>query len=110
MYETYEEYIDFIRERITELRLQKDVSEYRMSLDLGHSKGYIQSITSGRALPSIPEFLYICDYFGITPLEFFNSEKQEILLLKELDEQVSSMTSDDLKLLIGLAKRLRNDY
>lgn len=53
---------DFIRQRITELRIQKNVSEYRMSLDLGHSKSYVQSITSGRALPSMPEFLYICEY------------------------------------------------
>lgn len=46
----------FIRERITELRIKKGVSEYRMSTDLGHSKSYIQSITSGRALPSLSEF------------------------------------------------------
>ena len=51
----------FIRERITELRIQKNISEYKMSLDLGHSKSYIQSISSGKALPSMSEFLYICD-------------------------------------------------
>ncbi len=63
---------DEIRSRITELRKQKNVSEYRMSLDLGKSKGYIQSITSGRSMPSMSEFLNICDYFKITPGEFFN--------------------------------------
>ena len=46
----------FIRERITELRIQKNISEYKMSLDLGHSKSYIQSISSGKALPSMSEF------------------------------------------------------
>ena len=30
------------RERITELRIQKNISEYKMSLDLGHSKSYIR--------------------------------------------------------------------
>ncbi len=30
----------FIRERITELRIQKNISEYKMSLDLGHSKNH----------------------------------------------------------------------
>ena len=29
----------FIRQRITQLRIQKNVSEYKMSMDLGHSKG-----------------------------------------------------------------------
>ena len=42
----------FIRDRITYLRMQKNVSEYKMSLDLGHGKSYIQIIASGRALPS----------------------------------------------------------
>lgn len=54
----------FIRDRITELRLQKDVPERKMSIELGHSTSYIHSIASGRALPSMPEFLYICDLSG----------------------------------------------
>ena len=57
----------FIRDRITELRLKKQVSEYKMSLDIGRSKGYIQSISSGRSLPSLSEFLYICEYLQISP-------------------------------------------
>lgn len=31
----------FIRDRITELRLQKDVPERKMSIELGHSTSYI---------------------------------------------------------------------
>lgn len=77
-----------------------------MSMDLGHSKGYIQSITSGRALPSMSEFLTICDYFGITPLEFFDTNENEIIMLKELDKEVSKMNKDDISLLIQIAKRL----
>ena len=97
---------DFIRQRITELRIQKNVSEYRRSLDLGHSKSYVQSITSGRALPSMPEFLYICEYFGITPADFFNTDSREILMQQELDNETKNMSKDDLNLLIKLAKRL----
>ena len=37
---------NFIGERISELRLKKNVSEYQMSLDLGKNKSYIQSLTS----------------------------------------------------------------
>lgn len=46
----------FVRDRISELRTKKRVSKYKMSLDLGHSKSYIQSISSGKALPSFPNF------------------------------------------------------
>lgn len=58
----------FIRSRLSGLREEKQVSERKMSLDLGHSTSYIRSITSGRTLPSMSGFLYICEYLGITPM------------------------------------------
>ena len=58
---------NFIGERISELRLKKNVSEYQMSLDLGKNKSYIQSLTSGRSLPTMQSFLDICDYLEVTP-------------------------------------------
>ena len=39
---------EFIRNRITELRLRRGVSEYQMSYDLGHSRGYVYNISSGK--------------------------------------------------------------
>ena len=60
----------YIKQRITDLRIDKGVSEYQMSLDLGHSRSYMQNISSGRSKPSIEEFLYICDYLGTTPGDF----------------------------------------
>ena len=50
---------EFVRERITQLRVRKDVSEYKMSYDLGHSRGYINNISSGKTLPSMTEFFAI---------------------------------------------------
>ena len=38
---------EFVRERITQLRLKKGVSEYNLSYDLGHSRGYVYNISSG---------------------------------------------------------------
>lgn len=96
----------YIRERITELRIKKGVSEYKMSTDLGHSKGYIQSITSGRALPSIGEFLYICDYLSITPKDFFDQDIAEPLLLRQLINLSQNMSDKDLLALINIADRL----
>ena len=61
---------EFIRYRITELRLKKGISEYQLSLELGQNRGYIQAISSDRALPSMKQFLNICEYFEITPLQF----------------------------------------
>ena len=74
----------FISERITELRLKKDVSEYQMSLDLGKNKSYIQNISSGRSLPSMSQFYEICRYFEITPQEFFDEDLYQELRLEVL--------------------------
>ena len=41
---------EFVRHRITELRLKTGISEYQMSLELGQNKSYIQSISSGKAM------------------------------------------------------------
>lgn len=97
---------NFIRDRITELRMQKDVSEYKMSLDMGHSTSYIRSITSGKALPSMGEFLYMCEYFGITPAEFFDENIPAPLQLKELNSLAGQLPAEDIDALIAVAKQL----
>ena len=65
---------NFFAERMTALRLRRGISEYKMSLDMGHSGSYINSIASGKALPSMGEFLYMCEYLGVTPAEFFDEK------------------------------------
>ena len=97
---------EFVRDRITQLRLQKGVSEYKMSLDMGHSAGYIRSITSGKNLPSMGEFLYMCEYFGITPAEFFDENIPAPLQLKELNSLAGQLPAEDIDALIAVAKRL----
>lgn len=65
------EYENFVRKRITQLRHRLHVSEHKMSLDLGKSGSYMRSISIGKAMPSMHEFLRICEYLGVTPQEFF---------------------------------------
>ena len=83
---------EFISNRVTELRMKKSVSEYKMSLDLGHSRSYIQSIASRRALPSMTEFLAICEYLGITPMEFFDTEIENPLLMQRAMQGLAKMS------------------
>ena len=98
--------LQYIRERISVLRTKKNVSEYRMSTDLGHSKSYIQSISSGKSMPSMGEFLYICEYLGVTPREFFDDSINDPQLVQELYELTRNMSEANLKILVDLAKRL----
>jgi len=97
---------DFVRERITQLRLQKDVSEYKMSYDLGHSRGYINNISSGKTLPSMTEFFAICDYFEITPVEFFDAKTANPKLSRSVLQLLEQLDEDDLELTLINIKRL----
>ena len=86
--------------RLAQLRAKKGVSARDMSPSLGQNAGYINNIESGKALPSMGTFFYICEYLNITPSAFFdtdasNPEKINQLLgkLKKLDDaQLDSIT------------------
>ena len=97
---------EYIRNRLTELRLKKNVSEHKISYDLGHSKGYIQSISSGRAMPSMGEFLYICEYLGITPQQFFSEDIENPILLDKAIDAIKRLDEKDLIRITDLAERL----
>ena len=99
-------YEDYIRERITQLRLKKGVSEYQMSYDLGHSRGYIYNISSGKALPPLKEFIAICEYFGITPQQFFDSSTHNPELIQKAVEGMKKLDESDLLMLLGLINRM----
>lgn len=96
----------FIRNRITQLRLQKGVSEYQMSYDLGHSRGYVYNISSGKSLPPMSEFLTICDYFGITPSEFFDDKVSRPELIQKAVEGLMQLDDSDQLLILGFINRL----
>ena len=100
-------YEAFVRERITQLRLKKGVSEYQMSYDLGHSRGYIYNISSGKSLPPMSEFFSICDYFNITPAEFFDDGKSNPALIQEAINGLSQLSDEDVLLVLNLVNRLK---
>ena len=98
---------NFVRERITQLRLKKGVSEYQMSYDLGHSRGYIYNISSGKALPPMRDFFAICDYLEITPQQFFDDSDQNPELVQKAVEGMKQLDESDMLMLLGIINRLR---
>ena len=79
--------------RVARLRMQKGVSARDMSLSLGQNPGYVNNIETGKTRPSLTGILYICEYFGITPAQFFDFSveapqelEQTVQLLKRLNQ------------------------
>ncbi len=98
---------DFVRERITQLRLKKGVSEYQMSYDLGHSRGYVYNISSGKALPPLKEFFAICDYFEITPQQFFDESTAHPELIQKAVNGMNELDETDLLFVLQLINRMQ---
>ena len=100
-YETY------VRKRITDLRTRKDVSEHRMSLELGKSGSYIRGITSGKALPSLRELFNIMAYFEVSPSEFFDGLDDPDSLRTRLRGELMELGAEDLQKVSSFLARIR---
>ena len=96
----------FIRERITQLRMEAGKSEREMSLDLGHSPSYINSITSGRISPSLREFLYICEYLDVSPEMFFMENEALPPKVAKLMSLISKLDDEEFALIYSLIKHI----
>ncbi len=86
------DYIEWFRNRLVELRLQKNVSARDMSLSLGQSESYINKIENKKTLPSFKGFIYICEYFNLSPQEFFNTDDTSPEKTKELIKAIEKLT------------------
>ncbi len=100
------DYIEWFYKRLTELRLQKNVSARDMSLSLGQSESYINKIENRRTLPSLTGFFYICEFFGITPAEFFNTMSASPQKTKALLNEIEQLTPDQTDHILALVKDL----
>ena len=88
----------YIAKRITQLRMARNISEYQMSLELGHSKSYIQSITSGKSKPSTQELFNIADYFNMSLSEFFDEENVESPTVQKAIDAIRKLSEQDASL------------
>ena len=93
--------------RLSQLRISKGVSARDMSLSIGQSPNYINVIEGGKNYPSMESFFYICEYFGITPKEFFDVESPAPAKISELAEIAKALPDEQIDLLIAVAKAFR---
>lgn len=94
-------------ERIAALRINKGVSAREMSQTLDLSDGYINNIENCVNYPSMKVFFLICDYFEISPKEFFDTECIDPKSTNELLDVVKGLSSEQQSHIIALAKALK---
>ena len=98
------DYIDWIYKRIAQLRIEKGVSARDMSLSLGQSESYINKIENKRTLPSMTGFIYICEYFNITPQEFFTTDVYSPQKTNEILSELEKLSSDQVEHILQVVR------
>ena len=97
----------FIKQRIAKLRTDKNISARELSLQLGQSTGYINTIENGKSLPSMSMFLYICEYFKITPQEFFDEDTEHPKLIQDIIKESIKLNKQSLESLLTIIKNMK---
>lgn len=92
--------------RLSKLRTQKGVSARDMSLSIGQNPGYINNIETGKTLPSMSNFFYICDYLNITPKEFFDIESNRSEEIRIIENYLPKLSPELLKSLIVIMDKM----
>lgn len=98
---------ELFENRIKALRKEKGISAREMSLRLGQSENYINHIENRKIMPSMNGFFLICDFFEITPEEFFATAKESPVKFKELERVCSTLTVEQIDLLIDIAENMK---
>lgn len=100
-------YEKFLSERIAKLRTAKKVSARDMSLTIGQNENYINHIENGKSMPSMQVFFYICDYFGITPKDFFDEETGNPTLMNALVKDLNALDEKQIFNIHEIVKGLK---
>ena len=85
---------------------QKNVSARDMSLSLGQNNSYINQIENKKALPSLQGLFYICEYFGITPQQFFDDGSAYPVQLADLVEDMKKLDAASLEHIAAIVKEM----
>ena len=94
-------------QRLSELRIQKGLSARDMSLSLGQGESYINNVENCQNYPSMTMFFAICEFLGITPMEFFDTGTRNPTQIQRLLELCRSLPPEHVEHLILLASDLQ---
>lgn len=91
-----------VLKRITQLRLQKGLSETQLSKAIGHGKSYVNAVISGEVNLSISTFLKICSVLGVSPCSFFQDDIDYPKEYDSLANIIKNLSKEKMEALITL--------
>ena len=67
---------------------------------------YVHNISSGKATPPMKEFFAICEYFELTPQQFFDEGTQNPELIQKAINGMKQLDEKDMLMLLGFINRM----
>ena len=92
--------------RLSKLRTEKNVSAREMSLSIWQNPNYINNIENEKSTPSLPCVFYICEYLGITPAEFFDTDSPNPERLNNIIKYLKKLDKEQLEIIEKLVKNM----
>ena len=93
-------------DRLAKLRLQKGISSREMSLSIGQNESFINKIENKNSYPTMQSFFYICEYLGITPMQFFDFDDTCLTETNNLLEEMKKLDNKLTRLILDLVKEI----
>ena len=103
--------MDIIK-KLNELRLERNLSVYRLSELSGINQSTLANTFSRGTIPSIQNLMLLCDAMGITLSEFFNEDTTTVNLSEEeisLFRKFEKVTKETRKAIILLISSLADN-
>ena len=95
-----------VLKKINKMRLERDWSVYKLSVESGLSQSTITNMFNRETLPSITSLECICKAFGITLAEFFEETTPTQLSDQKVLELYHSINDEAKQSIIALMKEL----
>ena len=108
--------IEYVKERITALRMRLRVSERQLSSMLGKSPNYIGAVLDHKnpdGGPSMKMFFKICALRRVTPYEFFDQLNPYPIQTHRIIEEILRLTEgkeEKMDQLVVLLERMEPDW
>ena len=99
------EFVDdkFIRARVLNLIAARNLSDRATSLSLGLNENYINKYRKGDPVyPSVDVLLNICEFFKITPAEFFEPALDDPISARAVYEELKRIGNDRIEQILKL--------
>ena len=106
-----------IGEKLKLIRISQGISQDEVAKYLSSTPQKVSSFETGRTRIALDVFVQLCDYYGITPNQFFDypierfSREETVLLslFRELNEEGREKMIDNGRDLVASGRYIKND-